>query len=76
MTCADQPDRQRVQRHRLVLLAVGVLVGEEKVLLVSGFQLKKGMMLHGSVMLNEEENMVLLWHFGCDLVLLGPFLLA
>jgi len=57
--CPDQSDRQPVQRHRLVLLAAGVLVGEEKVLLVSGLPVKKGMMLHGLVMLDEEEKMVL-----------------
>jgi hypothetical protein len=59
MTCPDQPDRQPVQRYRLVLLAAGVLVGEEKVLLVFGPLVKKGMMLPGSVMLGEEEEMVL-----------------
>jgi len=59
MTYSDQPDRQPVQQHRPVLLAAGVLVGEEKVLLVSGPSVKKGMMLDGSVMLDEEEKMVL-----------------
>ena len=59
MTCPDQLDWQLVQRHRLVLLAVGVLVGEEKVLLVFEPPVKKGMMLPGLVMLDEEEKMVL-----------------
>ena len=58
MTCPDQPDWQPVQRHRLVLLAAGILVEKEKELLVSGLLVKKGMMLHGSVMLDEEEEMV------------------
>jgi len=60
-----------------MFLAAGVLAGEENVLLVSGLLMKKGMMLHGSVMLDEEEKMVLsssalvaTWCF------LGPFLLA
>jgi len=48
MTCPDQPDRQPIQRHRLVLLAAGVFVREEKVLLVSGLPVKKVMILHGS----------------------------
>jgi len=59
MACPDQPDRQPVQRHRLALLAARVLVGEEKVLLVFGPPMKKEMMLHGSVILDEEEKMVL-----------------
>jgi hypothetical protein len=42
-----------------MFLAAGVLAGEENVLLVSGLLMKKGMMLHGSVMLDEEEKMVL-----------------
>ena len=42
-----------------MLLAAGVLVGEEKVLLVSRLTVKKGTMLHGSVMLDEEEKIVL-----------------
>jgi len=41
-----------------VLLA-GILVGEEKVLLVSRLLVKKGMILHGSAILYEEEKMVL-----------------
>ena len=51
MTC---PGRQLVQRHWLVLLA-GVLVGEDKVLLVSGLLVKKGMIPHGSEKLDEEK---------------------
>jgi len=58
MTCPDRPGRQPVQRHRLVLLA-GILVGEEKVLLVSWLPVNKGMILHGSAILEEEEKMVL-----------------
>jgi len=57
--CPDQPDRQPVQRYRLVLLATGVLVEEEKILLVSRLLVKKVMTPHGSVMLDEEEEMVL-----------------
>jgi len=41
-----------------VLLA-GVLVEEEKVLLVCGLPVKKGMIPHGSTTLDEEEKMVL-----------------
>ena len=58
MTCPDRMGQQSIQRHRLVLLA-GILVVEEKVLLVSGLPVKKGMILHGSVILDEEEKMVL-----------------
>jgi len=47
------------QEPILPSLAAGVLVGEEKVLLVFGPLVKKGMMLPGSVMLGEEEEMVL-----------------
>ena len=54
----DQLDRQPVQRHWLVLL-VGGHVEEEKVLLVSGLLVKKGMIPHGSATLDEEEKMVL-----------------
>ena len=42
-----------------MLLVAEVLVEGEKVLLVSGFLVKKGMMLPGSVILDEEERMVL-----------------
>jgi hypothetical protein len=42
-----------------VLLVAEVLVEEEKVLRVSEFLVKKGMMLPGSVTLDEEERMVL-----------------
>ena len=55
MTCPDRMGQQSIQRHRLVLLA-GILVVEEKVLLVSGLPAKKGMILHGSVILDEEEK--------------------
>jgi len=40
-------------------LAAGVLVEEEKVLLVSGFPVGKEMMLPGSGILDEVERMVL-----------------
>ena len=59
MMCPDQPDRQSVQKHRLVLLAAGVLVEEEKVLLASGIPVEKEMMLLGSGILDEVERMVL-----------------
>jgi len=42
-----------------VFLVARVLVEEEKILLVSGPPVKKGMMLHGSVMLDKEGKMVL-----------------
>ena len=57
MRCPDQPDWQSVQKHRLVLLAAGVLVGEEKMFLVSGFPVEE-MMLPGSEILDEVERMV------------------
>ena len=59
MMCSDQPDRQCVQTHRLVLLMAEVLVEEETVLVVSGLLVKKVMTPHGSVTLDEEEEMVL-----------------
>jgi hypothetical protein len=59
MMCSDQPDRQSVQTHRLVLLVVQVLAEGETVLVVSGLLVKKVMTPHGSVMLNEEGEMVL-----------------
>ena len=61
MMCPDQPDRQSVQKHWLVLLAVGVLVEEEKALLVSGLPVEREMMLPESVTLDEVEKMVLLF---------------
>jgi len=42
-----------------MLLEAGVLVGKEKMFLVSGFPVEKEMMLPGSVMLDEVERMVL-----------------
>jgi len=42
-----------------VLIVAGVLVEEGTVLVVSGFLVKKVMILHGSVTLAEEEEMVL-----------------
>ena len=59
MMCSDQPDRQSVQAFRLVLLVAEVLVEGETVLVVSGLLVKKVMTPHGSVMLDQEEEMVL-----------------
>jgi hypothetical protein len=59
MMCPDQPVRRSVQKHQLVLLAAGVLVEEEKLLLVSRFSKEKEMMLPGSGILDEVERMVL-----------------
>ena len=59
MICSDRLDWQSAQVHRLVLLVARVLVEEGTVLAVSGFLVKKGMILHGSVTLAEEEEMVL-----------------
>ena len=42
-----------------MLLVADMLVEEWTVLAVSGFLVKKVMILHGSVMLVEEEKMVL-----------------
>ena len=58
MTYSDQPDRQPIQRHRLVLLA-RVLVEEDKVLLVFELLVKKEMIPHELATLDEEEKMVL-----------------
>ena len=52
-------DRQSAQAHRLMLLVAEVLVEEGIVLAVSGFLVNKVMILHGSVTLAEEEEMVL-----------------
>ena len=59
MMCPDQPDRQSIQKHWLVLLVAEVLVEEQKLLLVSEFPVEKGMTLPGSETLDEEEGMVL-----------------
>ena len=59
MMCPDQPDRQSVQKHRLVFLAAGVLVEEEKVLLASGVPVEKEMILPGLGTLDEVDNLVL-----------------
>jgi len=59
MTCPDQSDRQSVHAHQLAFLVVEVLVEDEMVVAVSGFLVKKVMTPHGSVMLDEEEKMVL-----------------
>jgi len=75
MICSDQLNQQSAQAHRLVLLVAEVLDEEETVLVVSGFLVTKVTTLHESAMLDKEEEMVF-WLFGCDLVLLGPFLLA
>jgi hypothetical protein len=50
---------QSVQKHRLVLLAAGVLVEEENVLLVFWFPVEREMKLLGSGILDEVERMVL-----------------
>jgi len=42
-----------------VLLVAEVLVEEGMVLAVSGFMVKRGMILHESATLDEEEKMVL-----------------
>jgi len=55
MICSDQLDRQSAQVHRLVLLVAEVLDEEGTVLVVSGFLVKKVMILHGLVTLAEEE---------------------
>ena len=59
MMCPDQPDRQSVQIHRLVLLAAGVLIEGEKVLLVSRAPIEKERMLFRSGILDEVERMLL-----------------
>ena len=59
MSTSDPLDRQSVQVHRSVLLAVEVLVEEETMLVVSGFLVKRGMIPHESVTLDMEEKMVL-----------------
>jgi len=43
----------------MVFLVAEVMVEEETVLAVSGFLVKKVMTPHGSVMLDEEEKIVL-----------------
>ena len=58
MMCPDQPDRQFVQKHQLVLLVAEVPVEEEKVPLVSEVSVEKGMMLPGLVILDQVERMV------------------
>ena len=72
--CPDQPDRQSVQMHRLVLLVAGVLIEGEKVLLVSGAPIGKERMLFGLEILDEVERMALFSHaltgFWC---FLDPF---
>jgi len=57
--CSDQPGRQSIQKHRLVLLVAEVLVKGEMVLAVSGLLVKRGMIPHESATLDEEEYMVL-----------------
>jgi len=59
-----------------VLLVAEVLDEEETILAVSGFLVKRGMIPHESVTLDGGEDGAVLWRFGCDLVLLGPFLLT
>jgi len=59
MIHSNQLDRQSAQIHRLVLLVVEVLIEEGMVLAVSGLLLKRAMIPHESVTLDEEEKMVL-----------------
>ena len=59
MMCPDQPDRQSVQIHRLVLLAAGVLIEGENVLLASRALIEKERMIFGLGILDEVERMVL-----------------
>ena len=59
MMCPDQPDRQSVQKHQLVLLAAGVLVEEEKILLASRAPMEKEIMPLGSGILDKVERTVL-----------------
>jgi len=46
------------------------------VLVVSELLVKKGTIPRESVTLEEGGGDAVLWRFACDLVLLGPFLLA
>ena len=59
MIHSDRLDRQSAQAYRLVLLVAGVLVEEEMVLVVFRLLVKKGMIPHESVTLDDEEKMVL-----------------
>jgi len=59
MMCPHQSDRQSVQIHQLVLLAVGVHIKGEKILLASGVPKEKERMLSGSGTLDEVERKVL-----------------
>ena len=52
-------DRQSVQIHQLELLAAGVLIEGEKVLLASMAPIEKERMLFGSGILDEVERMAL-----------------
>jgi len=88
----DPLDRQFAQAHWLMLLVAEVLVEEEvliegeMVLATSGFLVKKGMMPHESIALDEEEKAVLSsdvlvvtwcsWVFSLDLTGLGASALA
>ncbi|XP_021311899.1 uncharacterized protein LOC110433709 [Sorghum bicolor] len=76
MMCSDQPDRQSVQAFRLVLLVAEVLVEGETVLVVSGLLVKKVMTPHGSVMLDQEEEMKLLELLSLPLFLPPQFIIS
>ena len=51
MIHSNKLDRQSAQVHRLVLLVAEVLIEEGTVLAVSGFLVKRAIILHGSVTL-------------------------
>ena len=55
----DPLDRQSAQARRLMLLVAEVLVEEEMVLVVSGFLVKRGMIPHELVTLDEEKKAAL-----------------
>ena len=59
MTHSNQLDRQSTQVHRLELLMAEVLIEEGTVLAVSRFLVKRDMIPHESVTLDEEEKVVL-----------------
>ena len=76
MMCSDQPGRQSVQKHQLVLLVAEVLVegGEDTCCVcVSGEEGDDATWI-GDTERGGEDGAVF-WRFGWVLVLLGPFLL-
>ena len=52
----DPPDRQFAQARRLMIPVAEVLIEEKMVLVVSRFLVKRGMIPHESVTLDEEEK--------------------